>query len=284
MSTLLEAALAYAAAALPVFPLIVGGKIPAVARGFHAASTNPETVKRYWRIADRNIGVPTGIASGFWVVDIDPGGDEEIRRLEASHGRLPTTRTVITPRGGKHLWFKYVGPVPSSVGRIADHIDCRGDLGYVAMVPSRTMDGSYSWLGDPKADLAVAPSWLLDLARKKPKPTISERAVGGINHRGFKCPGDQSAYGRAALDCECAALAATPAGKRNNVLNRASFRLHQLVAGGELHRDEVVERLRDACHRNHLIEDDGLRSVEATIRSGANAGLGYPRSRNGGAS
>jgi hypothetical protein len=29
-------------------------------------------------------------------------------------------------------------------------------------------------------------------------------------------------------------------------------------------------RLLDACHRNHLIEDDGLRSVEATIRSGPN--------------
>ena len=54
-----------------------------------------------------------------------------------------------------------------------------------------------------------------------------------------------------------------------------------LIAGGELHRDEVVERLLDACHRNHLIEDDGLRSVEATIRSGANAGLQSPRSRKG---
>ena len=77
-------ALAYAAAALPVFPLIVGGKIPAVARGFYSATTNPETIKRYWRIGDRNIGVPTGIASGFWVVDVDPpGGEDGIRRLEA---------------------------------------------------------------------------------------------------------------------------------------------------------------------------------------------------------
>ena len=95
-------ALAYGAAALPVFPLIVGGKTPAVASGFYAATTNPETIKRYWRIADRNIGVPTGIASGFWVVDVDPGGEDGIRRLEAEHGPFPATRTMFTPRGGFH--------------------------------------------------------------------------------------------------------------------------------------------------------------------------------------
>ena len=268
-------ALAYGAAALPVFPLIVGGKTPAVASGFYAATTNPETIKRYWRIADRNIGVPTGIASGFWVVDVDPGGEDGIRRLEAEHGPFPATRTMFTPRGGFHFWFKYVGPVPSSIGRIAPHVDVRADSGYVAVAPSVTANGTYSWLGDPKAELAIAPNWLLDLARKKARPTISERAVAGINHGGRN-----GGYGRAVLDREIAKLAATAAG-RNNALNSASFRLHQLVAGGELHGDEVVARLIEACERNGYLAKDGLRSVEATIRSGANAGLQYPRSRKG---
>jgi hypothetical protein len=266
-------ALAYATATLPVFPLVAGGKIPAVARGFYAATTNPETIKRFWRIPDRNIGLRTGV----WVLDVDPpDGEDGIRRLEAEHGPLPTTRTVLTPRGGFHFWFRYSGPIPCTESRIAPHVDTRGDGGYVAEVPSATVNGTYSWLGDPEAQLAIAPDWLIDLARKKPRPTIAERAVAGINHGGRS-----GAYGRAALDRECAALAAIASGGRNNALNRASFRLHQLVAGGELHRAEVVERLLDACHRNHLIEDDGLRSVEATIRSGANAGLQYPRSRKG---
>ena len=270
-------ALAYAAAALPVFPLIVGGKIPAVARGFYAATTNPETIKRYWRIGDRNIGVPTGIASGFWVVDVDPpGGEDGIRRLEAEHGPLPATRTVLTPRGGFHFWFRYSGPIPCTESRIALHVDTRGDGGYVAVVPSVTVNGTYSWLGDPEAELVIAPDWLIDLARKKPRPTIAERAVAGINHGGRN-----ASYDRAALDRECGALAAIAKGGRNNALNRASFRLHQLVAGGELDGDEVVAGLIDACHRNHLIEDDGVRSVEATIRSGANAGLQSPRWRKG---
>jgi hypothetical protein len=74
MSTLLEAALAYAAAHLPVFPLVRGGKVPAVMSGFYSASTNPETIRRFWRIGNRNVAIPTGPASGVWVVDVDPGG------------------------------------------------------------------------------------------------------------------------------------------------------------------------------------------------------------------
>jgi hypothetical protein len=174
---LLKAALAYGIAHLPVFPLVVGGKTPAIARGFYAATTNPETIKRYWRIGDRNIGMPTGIGSGILVIDVDPGGEDGIRRLEAKHGPLPATRTVLTPRGGFHFWFRYSGPIPCTVNRIAPRVDTRGDGGYVVVVPSITADGTYSWLGDPEAELAIAPDWLIDLARKKPKPTISERAA-----------------------------------------------------------------------------------------------------------
>jgi hypothetical protein len=53
------------------------------------------------------------------------------------------------------------------------------------------------------------------------------------------------------------------------------------VAGGELDGGSVEQRLIGACHTNRLIEDDGLRTVLATIRSGACAGIQYPRSRSG---
>jgi hypothetical protein len=274
---LLEAALAYAASGLPVFPIVARGKEPAIKGGFHSATTNPETINRLWRIPDRNIGIPTGSISGFWALDIDPGGEEHIRRLEAAHGQLPPTRTVITPRSGRHLWFAYTGPIPSSAGKIAPNIDVRADLGYIAVPPSIGANGRpYRWAGDPQAPLAIAPDWLITLTRKR--PSISQRAVAAIaNHR--SC--DIGAYGMAALDREIEVLACTLPGARNNTLNRCAFRLFQLVAGGELDGGLVRHRLIDACVQNGLIRDDGFGSVIKTIESGRSAGLQYPRSRRG---
>jgi Bifunctional DNA primase/polymerase, N-terminal len=280
MTALLQAALGYACAGMPVFPLIPGTKEPAIKGGFHTATLNPAAITRLWRIGDRNIGIRTGIASGLWVLDVDPpDGEANIRRLEAEHGALPVTRTVMTPSGGRHLWFKYTRPVPLSVGKIATNIDVRGDGGYIVAPPSLFNGRVYAWSGDPQAPLAIAPDWLLDLARKR--PTISERAVAAIKQReSFKNP-RSPAYGRAALAAEISELAATPPGQRNHVLNRVSFRLHQLVGGHELNAAEVERQLIAACEKNGLVGDDGLPSVVKTIRSGARAGLQHPRSRNG---
>ena len=55
----LDAARRYAAQGLPVFPVVECGKQPAIKGGFHAATTNPATIDRYWRLADRNIGIAT---------------------------------------------------------------------------------------------------------------------------------------------------------------------------------------------------------------------------------
>jgi hypothetical protein len=273
--TLLEAALEYAIKALPVFPCLPRGKDPVCRRGFYDATTNPATIRRYWRVADRNIGIPTGAVSGFWILDIDPGGDEHIRRLQAENGALPETRIVRTGRGGLHRWFKYTGPIQCSIGRVALHIDVRGDGGYVIVPPSIHENGCrYEWLTDPDAELAIAPDWLVALTRKK--PTIAKRARVQISRSGTS-----GAYGTAALNGEIAALAATLPGSRNHALNRAAFTLFQLVAGGELNAGVVEDRLLRACQDNGLVKDDGLPSVKKTIKSGKDAGLQYPRSRSG---
>jgi hypothetical protein len=276
----LDAALAYAAHGLPVFPCLPRAKEPAVARGFHAATTNPETIRRLWRDGSRNIGIRTGMASRAWILDIDGAdGEASLRALEAEHGALPPTWESLTARG-RHIWFRCDCPVPCSTSKIAPGIDVRGDGGYVIAPPSVHPSGrAYAWSVDSADDLAIAPGWLLHLARKKTGPTISERALANLP-RGNGTPSCRS-YGRAALDDECATLAATARGARNNALNRAAFSLFQLVAGGELDHGEVLNGLIDACDRNGLIVDDGLRSVEATIRSGRGAGIQHPRSRSG---
>jgi hypothetical protein len=133
---------------------------------------------------------------------------------------------------------------------------------------------AYAWRSYDQ--LAIAPDWLVRLARTK--PSISERALNAFwapQHH-FK----PDTYGRVALEREIAELAATPPGYRNHKLNHVAFRLFQLVAGGELDQRLVEDRLIEACHGNGLIKDDGLPSVLATIAS-ARAGLQHPRSRRG---
>lgn len=283
MTALLDAALNYAARGLAVFPCVPLGKEPAIKGGFYAATTNPETLNRYWRQAKRNIGIRAGAASGFWALDVDPdrNGEESLRGLEATHGPLPASREVITGGGGRHIWFRYTVPISCSAGKIAPGIDTRGDGGYVIVPPSIHPSGrAYAWSTDSADELAIAPDWLVQLACRKPAP-ISVRAVTAIRR---PCNGSSpGAYGAAALENEITALAQTVPGSRNHALNRAAFSLFQLVAGGELEESEVLLQLIKAAHANGLMSDDGPQRVRRTIESGRRAGLQYPRTRSGAA-
>jgi hypothetical protein len=274
---MMQAALSFAARGLPVFPCHPRTKEPATKRGFYDATTNPATIRRYWSRTNYNIAIATGPISGIWILDIDPGGEDHLGRLESKHGKLPETRAVRTGRGGFHLWFEYTGLIQGSAGRVAPHIDVRGDGGYAVVPPSIHENGRrYTWLSFSAAEIAVAPDWLVALTRK-PKPTISERA----RVTAPRSVSSSGAYGAAALNDEVAAVAAALPGTRNHALNRAAFSLFQLVAGGELSADTVEDRLVIACQINGLIHDDGMPSVMATIASGKRGGLQYPRSRPG---
>jgi hypothetical protein len=270
----LATALDYAARGFAVFPCWPQSKAPACRRGFKDATTNPATVRRWWIARpDYNVAFATGITSGVWVLDIDGSiGAVALADLEAKHGPLPSTLCSITA-SGTHFWFRADGSIPSSVARIAAGLDVRADGSCVLAPPSVHPDGPvYRWTNDRPP--APAPEWLIRLTRKPaPTPITSQ----------IRRPCHADAYVRAALDAEIGALAHTPPGARNHALNRASFCLHQLVAGGELDANEVRARLVEAATINGLMTDpaDGPRSVERTIASGAHAGLMHPRSRRG---
>ena len=270
----LGAALDYAARGWLVFPCAIAAKTPVCSRGFKEATGNPATIKRWWRAQDYNIAVATGVVSKVWVLDVDGAiGAATLGLLEAQHGALPATLCSATG-SGCHLWFVADAPLPSSVGRVGLGLDVRADGGYVLAPPSVHPDGPiYQWI-DAMAP-AIAPDWLIRLARRRPGAPVIPHAAARRH------VGPSDAYGRAALDAEIAALANTAPGGRNHALNRASFSLHQLVAGGELDGAEVQARLIEAATANGLMADphDGPRAVLATIRSGARAGLAHPRSR-----
>jgi hypothetical protein len=64
---------------------------------------------------------------------------------------------------------------------------------------------------------------------RKPKPTIAERTRVQVPPGAACNPGG---YGTTALDAEATTPAAALPGTRNTALNRAAFKLFQLVAGG----------------------------------------------------
>jgi hypothetical protein len=268
----LTAALTLASAGLAVFPCVYRQKEPASRHGFYDATTNPATIKRtFGGNFRRNLAVRTGLASDAWVLDADNLGS--LTALEDRYGRLPVTRQSQTARG-LHFWFRPAGiPIPSSASHVAPGIDVKAQGGYVVVAPSIHPDGpTYCWLN--QAEIVEAPEWLVTLARKPVpphQPIILPNASRGFSHLG--------GCGAAALRREIEALTNTAPGGRNHRLNRASFCLHQLVGGGELEAGEVERCLIEAATANGLVADDGMRQCLATIRSGALAGMKYPRSR-----
>lgn len=154
MSKLLEDALALAELEIPVFPLRATDKRPVVAGGFKAASTDPAAVTRMFADpAAGLIGVPTGPASGFDVLDIDPrnGGLEWLHEHES---RLPATRRHHTRSGGLHLLFAHAPGLRNSASKIAPGVDIRSSGGYVVHWPAFGLAVSGSgW--------ASWPDWLL---------------------------------------------------------------------------------------------------------------------------
>jgi hypothetical protein len=145
----LQAALAYAAKGKPVFPCGINKK-PLVAGGFKSATTDPAQIREWWtKWPDASIGMPTGTATGVFVLDVDlPDGPASLEALEAKHGKLPPTLTQKTGGGGRQYFFTYPEgrKVKNSTSKIGPGLDIRGEGGYVILPPSgHESGGQYEW-------------------------------------------------------------------------------------------------------------------------------------------
>lgn len=162
--TLPDAAAAFDAAGVPVFPCAPGEKRPLTEHGFHDASTDPAQIRAWWgRWPAANIGIPTGPASGIEVVDVDIHGDnsgfpalKQARRA----GLIPAWAGLVrSPSGGLHIYFP-VEPEreQSSWQAPRAHIDFRGAGGYIVAPPSRVKqpDGSTGIYGLRAAGITTA--------------------------------------------------------------------------------------------------------------------------------
>jgi hypothetical protein len=220
---------------------------------YQARLPTEDEVTGWWQMCpNANIGIVTGEISGIIVLDLD--GPAVAQRRE-----IPTTPISLTGNG-MHIFFRHPGENVRSIRRTG--IDLKAEGGYVVAPPSIHLSSRrYEWQLGPFIEPADPPDWLMDLIL----PREVERETGPVR-RG-------SAYGRAALRGELNTLARTQIGARNNQLNRSAFSLGQLLAVGLLDRSEVEHTLTVVASAIGL----GAREIQATLRSGLEAGMRYPR-------
>lgn len=164
------------------------GKHPRL-KAWEQEATNDEATVTEWFTAwpAANVGIATGYASGFFVLDVDPdkGGNEALAALIAEHGELPETVRAQTGSGGTHYLFTLPGfEIRNSAGKLGAGLDTRGDGGQIVVAPSRSAKGPYSWIVSPaRGEIAAAPDWLLEALRSAPARETGD--AGSAEVRGF---------------------------------------------------------------------------------------------------
>jgi hypothetical protein len=310
---LLRAALTYAKQGWRIFPLIPGGKRPALHgeascrstgpcgnghQGWEQrATTDPDRIRTAWTHAPYNIGIACG-PSGLVVIDLDtpkPGkelpaelraagmrdGHDVFAALCAQAGQTgqaepSDTYTVATPSGGRHLYFQHPGAGPllrNTQGGTT------GSLG--PLIDTRAhggyvvAPGSLTSPGKPYTALNdLDPDPLLSwLADRLTPVPLPPQRPVKID-----LPHDRrGAYLRAAINGQLDLIVQTHEGNRNNQLYLSAVALGQLVAGGALD----AEQTRLVLTKAGL--DAGLRTreVHKTIKSGFKDGAFRPRRLTG---
>lgn len=183
-SSLPTAARGLAAAGVPVFPCVPGGKRPLTGRGFHDATTEPDQIAVWWeRHPQANIGVPTGGPSGVVVVDVDVHGPvsgfaafDHASRAGLADGWW---FLVDTRSGGMHAYYPATAGIAQRSWQAARAgIDFRGDGGYI-IVPPSTVSVEGVAAGYRVRQIGTGPARIIDSDRLRdvldPRPAPAPR-------------------------------------------------------------------------------------------------------------
>ncbi len=219
--SLLESALNYAKNGIPVFPVhgindkgtctcknpncAHPGKHPILTGGFKTATFDQQQITTWWhQHPQANIGVPTGEASGWYVVDVDQKnqGIENYRRFVEQHKSEVPEATLKAHTGGGGFHLIYAQPANgqvvgsgTNIGRL-EGVDFRGDGGYIVVPPSLHFNQRYyEWNKDFSFDdhpdltgLQKLPPIIADLVKTTAKALTDQDSVieGGRNDYLFK--------------------------------------------------------------------------------------------------
>jgi hypothetical protein len=236
-------------------------KRPLTSRGFYAAGHHDY---RGWPL----VGVPTGEANGFDVLDIDPrsGGDQW---LKANQDCIPDTQMHTTRSRGLHFLFRHQAGIRNRTN-VFPGVDVRGIGGYVIWWPEAGLE----WVDHP---LAAWPEWLLEhvRARRPRAKTAQPKCSQPDNPRAAWRDPTANYYARRASIL--AVVERAMPGNRNAALHWSACRMADMIieqhgthpAFAQQRRGAMRlarELLTGACRLNGLLAE-APEEVRSTIRS-----------------
>jgi hypothetical protein len=253
------------------------GKAP-IGRGWGTRRLSTRTLFAiFGRHPGAGVGLVLGPASG--VVDLEVDDRERAGPLlaELFPEGPPLTMGWNSSRGEHRLfrWDDRLGRAGSAVvhlagGAIELRLGSGGKQLGAVCPPSPGADGRpRRWNG--VWEITPCPEVLIEVVAR----IADARVPHGLPARAPRSrPGGKSGrYALTALEREAGRVRTAGPGTRNSTLNRAAFRLGQLVATEALDRTIVESALTGAALAAGLSE----REVERTIESGLEAGLAHPR-------
>lgn len=210
----------YAAIGIKVIPIIPGEKHPPQNEWSTVATTDPETIDRWWEGKYSGYGV--GLAMGpqpdgrnLFALDVDgDSGHDALEAWQTEHGDLPETWTAYSGGdAGTHLIFRAPADVDvrnqqGAGQRVAAGVDVRGAGGQIVTAPTvhpktgsryRWAEGSAPW----ERPLAAAPAALLDAVRPvatPAAPVAPSTPLNATNTTTAKTAGNRSAVSDPSAD------------------------------------------------------------------------------------
>jgi hypothetical protein len=244
---------------IPVFPCTPGGKQPLTSHGFLDASSDLTTVRTWWqRWPEANIGIPTGATSGVDVVDIDvhPGGNgfgafERARSAGLTEGWAWLVRT---PSGGVHAYYLRGRADEQRSWQVpGQHVDFRGDGGYIVAPPSQVAGRSYDLIAVAQHRATPMDATALRSFLEPPRPTRPPASMPAMGSRPDKL-----------ADW----VASRPEGARNHGLFWAACRM---VEDGHAF-DAAAGLLGEAARSAGLSDQEAMTTIRSAYRIASRLG------------
>jgi hypothetical protein len=297
-------------------PLPVNGKAPPIAGWQDIAATDKIIGTWENEYSDAvNTGILTRITPAIDIDIMHPDAAAAIEALARGHfeehgnilvrfGRAPKRAILLrTDEPFQKIKRKFTSPDGS-----AQQIEIMGNGQQVVVFGThKDTQRPYSWHGgepgttkrddlpyvreaDARAFMDAATELLTKEFGFQVKDDNTKQKANGAEqqHSNSKIGTREKAYARAALDGCADELAAALDGSRNELLNKLAFKLGRMVARGWIDRAEVEEALTGSMQANGYITEDGVAAVDATLKSGLDAGekdphpdLGREKNDNG---